>query len=489
MMDFLVYEGKVAVALLVFYLFYRFLLRKETFHRFNRIVLVGTAVLSFVLPLCIITVRRPLPDVAEAYAGSVGAGAASGPLAATTTPWWHTALIFIYFAGVAFVLVRIVVSILSIIRIIRQGTKTIEEDGCKVAVTEEDIDPFSWMRYIVMSKEDWEGPRRTILVHEKAHIRFGHSVDLLLVDILSSLQWFNPAIWMLRSDLQELHEYEADDAVLRGGVNIRNYQFLLIRKAVGKSVYSVANNFNHSLLKNRIAMMCKPVSPRVRGFRALYLLPLVCMGLCLQAQTVYMTDGNSGDDEGFVLYAKDGNEPLFILRQYWGSEQEISRDEFNNLDQMRIHSMVVMKDTSAIRKYGEKAADGAVVITLKRPQDLNEIVVVRHAEKDDGPYPFFIANPETMPTFQGEDRNAFCRWLNARIRIPESCHHTGTMKVGFVVGSDGVVRDVEIQEGVCEELDAMILSLVSASLKWEPATSGGKPIMQYLTIPIVFTQR
>ena len=431
MMDFLVYEGKVAVALLVFYLFYRFLLRKETFHRFNRIVLVGTAVLSFVLPLCIITVHRPMQAAPEANAGAVGAaGEAFGPLAAASAPWWHTALTAIYFAGVALVLVRIVVSILSIVRIIRKGTKTFEEDGCKVVVTEEDIDPFSWMRYIVMSQKDWEGPRRTILMHEKAHIRYGHSVELLLVDILSSLQWFNPAIWMLRSDLQELHEFEADDAVLRGGVNIRNYQFLLIRKAVGKSAYSVANNFNHSMLKNRIAMMCKPVSPRVRGLRALYLLPLLCLGLFLQSKTVYEPEDRSGgDDEAFAS-------------------------------------------------------------SLKRPQDLDEIIVVRYGKDNDGPYPFFLANPDTMPTFQGKDRNAFSRWLNERIQIPESCHHTGTMRVGFVVGSDGAVRDVEIVEGVCEELDALIVSLVSSSPKWEPATiSGGKPVMQYLTIPIVFTQR
>ena len=66
MMDFLLYDGKVAIALLVFYLFYRFLLKRETFHRFNRVVLVGTAVLSFLLPFCIITIRRPLEMGAQA---------------------------------------------------------------------------------------------------------------------------------------------------------------------------------------------------------------------------------------------------------------------------------------------------------------------------------------------------------------------------------------------------------------------------------------
>ncbi len=227
MLSFLIYEGKVAVALLVFYLFYRFLLKKETFHRFNRVVLVGTAVLSFLLPLCIITIRRPIEMASvapEPVAVTDLPALEVVPLVDPAVPWWPVALAVLFWAGVAFVLFRVAVSILSIVRIIRRGELIREEDGCIIIVTERDIDPFSWMRYIVLSRKDWEAPHEPILVHEKAHIGYGHSVELLLVDILSAFQWFNPAIWMLRSDLQELHEYEADDAVLRSGANIKEYQ-------------------------------------------------------------------------------------------------------------------------------------------------------------------------------------------------------------------------------------------------------------------------
>ena len=253
MMDFLIYEGKVAVALLVFYLFYRFLLKKETFHRFNRVVLVGTAVLSFLLPLCIITIHKPIEVVPVVPEPAVAATELPvqdlQPLVVSSVPWWPTALAILFWAGVAFVLIRIIVSILSIVRIIRQGQLVREENGCKIVVTERDIDPFSWMHYIVLPRKDWDAPHASILEHEKAHIGFGHSIELLLVDVISALQWFNPAIWMLRADLQELHEYEADDAVLRAGANLKEYQYLLIRKAVSKSGYSVANSFNHSILK------------------------------------------------------------------------------------------------------------------------------------------------------------------------------------------------------------------------------------------------
>ena len=172
-MDFLIYDGKVAIALLVFYLFYRFLLKKETFHRFNRVVLVGTAVLSFLLPLCIITIHKPIevdPIVPESVVVSTDLPIQElTPLVEPTIPWWPVALVILFWTGVAFVLVRVLVSILSILTIIRHGELVREEDCCKVVVTERDIDPFSWMKYIVLSRKDWEGDHAAILAHEKAH--------------------------------------------------------------------------------------------------------------------------------------------------------------------------------------------------------------------------------------------------------------------------------------------------------------------------------
>ena len=573
MMDFLIYEGKVAVALLVFYLFYRFLLKKETFHRFNRIILVGTAVLSFLLPLCVITIHKPtemtpdgndmpmvmgeeaFPATMPMEAATVGAG----------TPWWKIALIALFWAGVAFVLVRVLVSILSIVKIIRQGEQVLEEDGCKIIVTDRDIDPFSWMRNIVLSRKDWEGNHAPILAHEKAHIGYRHSVDLLLVDIMSAFQWFNPAIWMLRADLQELHEYEADDAVLRGGANLKDYQYLLIRKAVSKSGYSVANSFNHSILKNRITMMSKTKTPISRCWRVLWLLPLVCLGIGLQARTVYVPTGEENHRKGLVVlkidesgtvtldgreisreeianeltehirslnvpkwlisvqveadenapedawkYVKDGfraagvaefkhnsvkvpQTPLYILREAWGEEKEISAEEAQGIDKNRIKSIEMLDYAQARKefgeKYGHKASDGVCIINMKLKQELEEIVVVRYGEKSDEPVPFYLLEPDTMPTFLGGDMNEFSRWLNKRISVPEGCNHAGKMKVGFVVDENGEVKDVKILESVCPELDASMLFLVSLSPKWEPATASGHAVAQFLTIPIEFQLR
>ena len=305
MSAFLIYEGKAAVALLVFYLFYRFLLKKETFHRLNRTVLVGTMLLSFLLPLCVITIRKPMAALPVGFDVPLDGteGMESVLAAGRGTAWMQagpTVLLVIFWTGVAVASARVLLSVLSIVRIVRQGKTMGMEDGCKITVTERNVEPFSWMRHIVLSRTDWEAPHEVILAHEKAHIRRGHSAEVLLVDILGAFQWFNPAVWMLRSDLQEIHEYEADDAVLRTGANIREYQYLLIKKAVGKSGYSVANSLNHSILKNRITMMSTSKSPLFRGLRALYVLPLVCLGLGLQARTVYVLPDKDSEKSGWI---------------------------------------------------------------------------------------------------------------------------------------------------------------------------------------------
>ena len=167
----------------------------------------------------------------------------------------------------------------------------------------------------------------------------------------------------------------------------------------------------------------------------------------------------------------------------------ITRAEFEKLDPGRIQTIDVLKDAAAKGKYGEKAAHGVVIITLKKPQELDEIVVIRYGEKSDEPIPFYLLEPDTMPTFQGGDMNEFSKWLNQRIVAPKGCKHSGTMKVGFVVSEDGSVKNVQIMESVCEELDAMMLALVSQSPKWEPAMSNGHPVAQFITIPVVFKMR
>ena len=288
MTEFLIYQGKAAIALAVFYMFYRLLLSKETFHRFNRIVLLSTAALSFVLPLCVITFKEvvvvpAMKASSETIVAEVAETVAMVPEA--SAPIWPVILCSLFALGALAVLVHVVFSIIGIRRMIRSGSRQALESGETLIITETDTAPFSWMKYIVISREDYESGYSQILTHEKAHIALRHSWDILFVDMITALQWFNPAIWMLKADLRALHEFEADDAVLRSGANIKEYQYLLIRKAVSKSGYSVANSFNHSTLKARITMMLNKKSSRMSAWKALYVIPLVGISLAATAET------------------------------------------------------------------------------------------------------------------------------------------------------------------------------------------------------------
>ena len=202
MTDFLIYQVKVAVALAVFYMFYRLLLSKDTFHRFNRIVLTGTAVLSFILPFCIITIRKtvtlPAPMAQSTNIPAIFSSGSALPPAEPSTPWWTTALCILFVAGALCIIIHSVISVIRIRQIIRNGECIELESGEKLIIADSDTAPFSWMKYIVISREDYESGYTQILTHEKAHIALRHSYDILLVDIITSLQWFNPAIWMLK---------------------------------------------------------------------------------------------------------------------------------------------------------------------------------------------------------------------------------------------------------------------------------------------------
>ena len=227
MTDFLIYQGKTAAALAVFYMFYRLLLSKETFHRFNRIVLLATAAISFILPLCVITIQKVETIQTERpvieYAAATEVTASEETLEfvetpekpAAEAPWWPAVLTTVFALGALAILAITIISIIKTHKIIRGGRHELLESGETLVITDYDTAPFSWMKYIVLSKEDYESGYSQILTHEKAHIALRHSWDIIFVDMITALQWFNPAIWMLKADLRAIHEYEADDAVLR----------------------------------------------------------------------------------------------------------------------------------------------------------------------------------------------------------------------------------------------------------------------------------
>ena len=283
---FLLYIGKVAILLAVFYLFYRLLMERETFHRFNRAILLLSVLIAFILPLCEITLHKTVVAASTSASGAnVASGVASdSPLATYGNPLlW---LFVIYLVGVVLKLLHTAISIYRLNKLINQCEQHPQADGTTIAVCAQNIAPFSWWNTIVFSRRDYQLQDSALLVHERAHINSYHSFDLLLMELAIALQWFNPAIWLTGRELRAVHEYEADASVLSGGVDAHHYLNLLMDRANAKLECKLANAISQQTLKNRFQMMARHRSKPSRLLKVLYLLPVVAITLALNAQTI-----------------------------------------------------------------------------------------------------------------------------------------------------------------------------------------------------------
>ena len=290
MMALLVYSIKSAIVLILLYLPYTLMLRRESFFRMNRITLLTILILALILPLCHIPalIAEQQPAVYEVQhrvmmmeQAAEAAAIIQSPDTGSPSISWLKTLSIIYLIGIS---IAVLIRIWQLVRIhqqIRSGCLWKDKnDRATVYCHIDNIAPFSWMRSIVISESDYQPYGREILLHERAHILCRHSLDILLLTFVEALQWWNPIIYMLGSSLRDVHEYEADDYVLQEGISLQNYQALLVRKAMADTTYAFANNFNHSLIKKRIYMMNHPKSnPRLRS-KVLYLLPLTLVVLC-----------------------------------------------------------------------------------------------------------------------------------------------------------------------------------------------------------------
>ncbi len=377
-----IYSLKVGACLAVFYLFFKLLLSRETFHRFNRIVVLGAMLLSFVLPLCVITVWRELPPLPAVPVFEMDGAAAETALPAARPFPWKSLVGVLFVTGAAASCLHTLCSLGSVLRVIRRGRRERLDDGTILVRLPQCVTPFSWGRYIVISEEDLAENGAAILAHERAHARLHHSVDLLVTDLAGCLQWFNPAMWLLRRELRAIHEYEADAAVLASGVDAKSYQMLLIRKAVGGRWYSVANSLNHSKLKNRITMMLRKRSSRRTEARALLLLPLAGLALGAFAETRYVVPAAYKDTQNRItkneMRAEIGPDTIIIRGMKATMDPKKaplvivdgSKADAKVLDTLRperIASVSVLKDSLSRASYGEEAKNGVIVISLKKP--------------------------------------------------------------------------------------------------------------------------
>ena len=421
------YSLSSGIFLLAGYLAYKWLLSTEKQPGLNRILLLVIYFAAIVLPLL------PAIDLVSHHGAGrmveITVGQLQGHIIeASSTPRWISAILWIYMTGVAAMLLFIIGAFIRLLWIIRGGRRIKSDSYTLILLADSHLAPFSWLRYIVMPLQDYNESGSTILTHEQAHLRLGHWADLLMADAVCALMWYNPASWLMRRELRNIHEYQADRAVLRAGADARQYQMLLIKKAAGQRFPSLANSLNHSKLKKRITMMCTNSTRGSRRLRALVLGPAMLAALAVV------------------------NIPAVA-------------SALTNV------SNVPLSESSAI-------ATGKVTkISLDSQTPAAASVAAETGDTGD-----------RMPQFPGGEQ-ALYRFMGMELKYPADAMkagHEGRVVVGFTVEADGKVSNPEIVVGVCESLDREALRIVSSMPNWTPGYSDGKAVACSYVIPVEF---
>lgn len=520
---FLVYILKSAVCLAMFYLFYRLLLSKETFHRFNRMALLGVMLLSCLLPLVKVTVEQASPvnaqvmsmeDLLLMYQWNSEAVVEEG-----SRPFhWQEGLVLVYFVGLFFVIVRHLWSLGRMLYLIRHSRCERLDNGIRLVVHRRKLAPFSWMRYIVISETDLKESGHHILVHEMAHIHHRHSWDLLLTEACAWLQWFNPAIWLLKQELQNIHEYEADEEVLRQGINAKEYQMLLIKKAVGARLYSIANSFNHSSLKKRITMMIRKKSNPWARAKYLYVLPLAAVTVAAFARPeiskpldeissvkvndlsavleTYADKNVSNPAEKTKLKMKvvdeEGKPIIAATVLVANTTNGTLTDENGNFtlevgsDQSIQVAYIGMSTVTMSVKDCLKKADQTIVLTESDTKKYVKVVASAPQTVVSDDQTFSVV--EQMPEYPGGMR-AGLEFMARNLRYPTKAREAGKQGrviVRFVVRKDGSLSDFKVLCPVDPWLDAEAIRVISTMPKWKPGMQDGKPVSVKFTLPVTF---
>ncbi len=374
MNPFITYIIQTTVAISLFYLLYWLFLRKETFFGFNRYYFIISILTSLALPFLELSRASVLKDSpVKAITGSyyylenniLPATSTIGSSEATVQYTLTDIVTWIYIAIAAFLLFRLIFQAAWFVRKIRKSKK-IELSGMRIVLDENVVSPFSFFSWIFMNPEQaGEESMQEILLHEKEHILQWHSLDLVLTELLVAFQWFNPFVWLLRRSVKETLEYLADRAVLRQGVPVVDYQKLLLSYAMGLGHPSLITPLNFSLNKKRMIMMKKMKSPGIRKWKSLAFLPLVLiLGLSFSNPfTGERTPLNKEKKD--VRQASDSTDTLPDAPVYILKGKVISKPDFQSIDPESIQAINVWRGEKAVEKYGNRAAGGAIEVTLK----------------------------------------------------------------------------------------------------------------------------
>jgi TonB family protein len=426
---------KASLCMGSFYLVYGLFLKNDTHFAMNRFYLLLTALLSSLIPL--VSLNIDLADMPESYSYIMDTISVGSRWVERTLPddaGTFEILMVCYSAGVAVALTGFLIRIARLLLIIRSEGYTVH-DGMKIVFLPEGSgSPFSFFRYVFITREHYHSHEvQEMLMHEQVHIRQRHSADLLLMEMLAILQWFNPFIWLYRKSMKHIHEYIADEGVIRHSEDKQAYQCALLHIGTGLIASSLVNNFNHSLLKRRFIMMNRSKSLPHTRWKIMAVVPLMAF-LFLVFSDV------SG---GYIGQAFSWGQPGWAI-------------------------------TGSLAEEASSMDPEVVLPALSTPQGQNDSVFTK---------------VDVAPAYKG-GHEALVSFISQNIRYPEEARKQGiqgTVFVSFLIDEKGKVTNGKVMRGIGSGCDEEALRVVMAMPDWNPGKNGEKPVKVNITLPIKFT--
>ena len=444
----LIYQIKAGLCLIAFYLLWKLLLSRETFHRFNRVALLTVMALAMVLPWVRLSLNVAAPVTQQMVVLEDLIVTPNGQVAAQQSSWSVMGIATVlYFIGMVLVAAWLLHSQWNLRRLMKNGRREALPGGATLHVVPGDISPFSYFRHIVINEQDYRDNPREILIHEQAHIDLRHSLDIIFWSLVALFQWWNPAAWLLGRELRQVHEYEADMAVLNQGVDVKQYQLLLIRKSVGDQLFSMANNFNYQSLKKRIRMMTMNKSSRWNTLRALAVVPVIALALLAFANPKSVA-------------AVVTNQPAHVTPAPVALPEPAQAE-------------------AATQPVEAEAVPEAVEVNTEEQAPQNA-----EPQSDNKVY----NSVEQMPRFPGGEAGLM-RYLQGNIKYPPEAAKNdieGRVIVQFIIDKTGQVGEVKVVRPISEELDAEAVRVVKTLPKFEPGRQDGEAVSVWYTLPISF---
>ncbi|MCD6112021.1 MAG: TonB family protein [Bacteroidales bacterium] len=275
-MDFIItYSLKSIFCMSIFYLMYTMLLRKETFFKLNRIILLSSFIFSIITPFFQFSFNTEKIPVNYYYTLNQVNVFANNTQEYQQSIFNTSSIFLITFLSISCIfLINFFIQIIRIKKLKHQGV-IIKLSNYNIVYVDKKISPFTFFNTIFINKNDITSEStEDIIIHELIHINEFHSIDIMIIEIVKIFQWSNPFIYLFKKLIIETHEYCADSGVVEKGINKNKYQILLLKHILIKNDIYFINNFSKSLIKRRLKMLNKKKSKKIIGLKTLIVIPV-----------------------------------------------------------------------------------------------------------------------------------------------------------------------------------------------------------------------